>query len=88
MDYLHDTPFEIERATDDESEYFSVYMIDYHYEAPSGRCLQKCVTPDEAFGEEDYEFVIIDDFGNRVAMELTGEEERDFLKFFFEQMED
>ena len=89
MTYLHSTPFLIERTTDDyETECFDVYMTHYHYVPPSGRCLQKCVTPDEAFGEEEYEFVIIDDFGNEVAMELTGDEEQDFLEFFHDLFKD
>ena len=96
MSYINSTPFIIERDREietDEGNYdaweqYEVYMTHYHYVPPSGRCLQKCVTPDEAFGEEEYEYVIVDSWGEEVIMELTGDEEQDFLKFFFKQMAD
>ena len=42
--------------------------------APIGRCLQRCETPEEAFGDEYYEYVIVDSHGEEVIVASHGEE--------------
>ncbi|RLB66576.1 MAG: hypothetical protein DRH08_05810 [Deltaproteobacteria bacterium] len=51
----------------------------YSYTAPSGRCAQRCETPEEYYGDEEFEFHVIDRKGYsagwlEVKMDSSDEE--------------
>ena len=73
--------FQFEITRGDQNYYAEI--TNYTYHPPKGGCVQKCVTPCELDGYEDWDYVVYDEHGTATDIELTPLENGQMLQAYY-----